>query len=247
MDAGGGTTCIPVPASELPRPLPPDPVPPSIDGAGGTTRAPVPDSEFRCPLAVELPSPPPEMDGAGAITCEPVPDKELARLLPVEGPPSTDGAGGTTDIPAVDNELPRPEFSRLFAPEPEPSPMDGAGGTTRVAAPDSGFPRPVAVFPEPPTVGGGGTTEAFAPPRPFFALPDTAPCSCAGNAGAGATASECPMLTSPTLRIEPCTVGGGATTAEFGAATGCRDDPAPTSGAGATAGACGKPSRRAEA
>ena len=55
------------------------------------------------------------------------------------------------------------------------------------------------------------------------------------------------MLMFPTLGIEPCTVGGGATTLALGAVIARRPETASTSGGGATTEAGGTPSRRAVA
>ncbi len=194
------------------------------------------DNEFPRPDPDE---PPAASDGAGGTTWVPPPGRGLARPIVVAPFPSTDGAGGTTFAPPVANGFtcrPSAELPLL--------PIAGAGGTALTPPPDMGLPRPSARVPEPPTEGGGGTTAADVPGRPSCVRPGIVCCSCIGNSGDGATASEWPMFTSPTRRMAPCTVGGGATTAELGAPTARRSDPAPTSGAGATADACGKPSRR---
>ncbi|MGC1462902.1 MAG: hypothetical protein WA802_11920 [Terracidiphilus sp.] len=128
-----------------------------------------------------------------------------------------------------------------------PSPTDGAGGTACNPPPGRALALPSPMVSEPPTDGGGGTTALDAPPpNPACARPGIVRCACMGNSGAGATASEWPILMSPALRMEPCTLGGGATTAAIGAVIPRLAEPAPTSGAGATAEACGSPKRRTE-
>lgn len=146
----------------------------------------------------------------------------------------------------------------MFAPTTVPLPRppagplkfcaDAGGGTTcvPVPVPDSVPPRPEFKAPARCTLGGGGTIAVPVPPMPP-AIPATPRCSCIGSRGAGATASDAPMLRSPPLANGPVTVGGGPTTPA--AATGAPrcDDNEPTSGAGATTPASGKPPRRAMA
>ena len=65
-------------------------------------------------------------------------------------------------------------------------------------------------------------------------MPEIVCCSDMGNCGEGATIPDWPMLMSPTLRVEPCTVGGGPTTAALDAAIARRKETASTLGGGAT-------------
>ena len=81
-------------------------------------------------------------------------------------------------------------------------------------------------------------------PRLACAILEIARCPRMGNTGAGATTSERPMLISPTPRIGPCTIGGGATTEAVGPAIACRAETASTAGGGATMESSGRPSRR---
>jgi hypothetical protein len=74
-------------------------------------------------------------------------------------------------------------------------------------------------------------------------MPGIERCSCIGNRGAGATTSECPMLTSPNERIEPCTAGAGGTTPALDPASVRRPEAAPTSGGGPTAEADATPEK----
>ena len=65
-------------------------------------------------------------------------------------------------------------------------------------------------------------------------MPEIARCSDMGKRGEGSTIADWPMLMSPILRIEPGTVGGGATTAPLGLAIARRKETASTLGGGAT-------------
>jgi hypothetical protein len=236
-DGAGGTTRMPS-VDRLPLPPKPESPPALRAGGGGTTCIPVLDNDFPRPPTLELL--PPAIEGVGGMACTPPPDNGLARPLAVPPPtPSTDGVGGTTCAPAVDKE-----FALLPAAEWSPLLIAGAGGTACKPALDNPLARPFSSIPASPTDGGGGTTAAEVPAKPASVLPGIVRCSFMGKRGAGATASECPMLTSPTLRIELSTVGGGATTAVLGAPTTLRAEAALTSGAGATAAVCGSPSRR---
>ena len=69
------------------------------------------------------------------------------------------------------------------------------------------------------------------------AIAETVLCSNMGNWGAGLTTADSPMLTSPILRIEPGTEGGGAMTPAWDAAVAldCRGEIPASSGSGATA------------
>src|SRR5256885_1819438 len=123
--------------------------------------------------------------------------------------------------------------------------MDGGGGTTCKPPPGNEPQRPPPPkFPAPWMADGGDTTVMPAFPRLACAILEIARCPRMGNTGAGATTSERPMLISPTPRIGPCTIGGGATTEAVGPAIACRAETASTAGGGATMESSGRPSRR---
>jgi hypothetical protein len=246
---GGGTTAAPKPA--LPRPIPMPPEPLTACG-GGTTCEPESDKEFPRPDPARVPAF--VTVGAGGTTCEP--KNEPTFPDPPDRPvPSADGEGGTTS--AIRPELTRPSATlelpndcgggTTWAPDDnvdslrEPLPAtDGAGGTTSATKPD--VTRPTAA---PVTDCGGGTTVA---PGPRFAkaFPGLR-CSLTLTAGDGATTSLWPRLTPRELAAADRSAGGGATTAEFGAATVRPDESPPTVGAGATTDNGGRPLGRAVA
>ena len=71
-------------------------------------------------------------------------------------------------------------------------------------------------------------------PRVACGMPENVCCSCMGNCGEGSTIPDWPMLMSPTLRIELCSVGGGPTTPALGVIIPRRKETALASGGGAT-------------
>ncbi len=71
-------------------------------------------------------------------------------------------------------------------------------------------------------------------PRVACGTREIARCSDMGKRGEGSTTPDWPMLMSPTLRIEPFTVGGGPMTPALGVIIPRRKETALTSGGGAT-------------
>jgi len=106
--------------------------------------------------------------------------------------------------------------------------------------------RPPASVPEPGAEGGGATANPRGLPKLACPAAETVRCSPMGNRGEGATTADGPILNSPVLCIAACTSGGGPITVAEGTLIPARPDvaPIPSSGAGATAEVCPKPSRR---
>src|SRR5882762_9633040 len=92
-----------------------------------------------------------------------------------------------------------------------------------------------------PCIDGGGAATLGPPPLLKAPRPNAAAvcCSPTGRRGAGATTSLCPILISPTLRLEEASIlGAGATTEGSGASNVCRCNPRVTAGAGAATFGC---------
>ena len=101
-------------------------------------------------------------------------------------------------------------------------------------------PPPVRELPNPRIEGGGAATLGPPPPLKIPRLKAAAVrCSLTDKRGAGVTTSLCPMLISPTLRLEALSIlGAGATTEGSGASKACLRSPVFNSGAGAVTLAC---------
>jgi len=159
-DGGGGTTAVPTPLVEAPRPLPPLSPAPCIEGGGGTTATPGPE------MAPALPEC--SIDGGGGTTAPPgVSPRGPAPRNPCD---ANDGGGATTEA------LPAPRL-----PGVREAPASDGGGATTLADPGlrsvwslatprastGGATMPACSDPTSPLVrpvtSGGGATAEFSP------------------------------------------------------------------------------------